>query len=128
MKLDAPFAPGAVLHAVIVPTTVDEEVARIQKPYEGTPFEIAVEQVEPERLLSFRWHPFGVEPGVDLDAEPTTLVAFELDEVAGGVMLTITESGFDRIPEARRARAFNANERGWSKQLELIEGWLVLKP
>lgn len=128
MKLDGPFTPGVVLHAVIVPTVVDEEVAKMQKPYEGRAFEITVEQVEPERLLSFRWHPYGVEPGVDLTNEPTTLVAFELEQVPDGVLLTITESGFDRIPVERRARAFHANEQGWSKQLNLIEGWLVRTP
>ena len=65
------------------------------------------------RLLSFRWHPFAVEAGVDYSSEPTTLVTFELGEVDGSTLLTIVESGFDRIQLARRAKAFAANERGW---------------
>ena len=128
VKFDAPFTPGAKLRGVIVPTTVNEEVARSQKPYEGTPFEITVEQIEPERLFSFRWHPYAIEPGVDYTLEPTTLVAFTLEKTADGIMLTITESGFDQIPLARRAKAFSANEGGWSKQVELIEAYLVQKP
>jgi uncharacterized protein YndB with AHSA1/START domain len=128
VKFDGPFTPGGKLRGVIVPTTVNEEVAKSQKPYEGTPFEITVEQMEPDRLFSFRWHPFAVEPGVDFSLEPTTLVAFTLGETADGVMLTITESGFDQIPLARRAKAFSANEGGWSKQVELIEAYLVQKP
>jgi hypothetical protein len=36
--------------------------------------------------------------------EPTTLILFSLEEAAGGIMLTVTESGFDRIPLARRAK------------------------
>jgi len=71
----------------VVPTTVDEEVAKSQKPYEGAPFEITVEQMEPERLFSFRWHPFAVDPGVEYSLEPTTLVAFSLAETADGVLL-----------------------------------------
>ena len=128
VKFDTPFTPGAKLRGVVVPTTVNEEVAKAQKPYEGTPFEITVEQMEPERLFSFRWHPFAIEPGVDYSLEPTTLVAFTLEKTADGIMLTITESGFDQIPLARRAKAFSANEGGWSKQVELIEAYLVQKP
>ena len=109
----------------IVPTTVDAEVAHAQKPYEGMPFEITIEQMLPERLFSFRWHPFAVEPGVDYSAEPTTLVVFALEEVANGVKLTITESGFDRIPLERRAKAFTANEGGWTMVVKLIEKYLT---
>lgn len=55
---------------------------RLQKPYEGMPVEIAIEQMEPERLFSFRWHPFAVEGGVDYSAEPATLIVFALEEAA----------------------------------------------
>jgi uncharacterized protein YndB with AHSA1/START domain len=113
---------------VIVPTKVNAEVAKAQKPYEGKPFEITIEQMEPERRLSFRWHPFAVEPGVDYSAEPTTLVVFALEEVPGGVMLTVTESGFDQIPLARRAKAFTANEQGWGMVVKLVEEYLVRTP
>src|SRR6266550_2103126 len=72
MKFDGPFVPGARLRGVIAPTTVDAEVGKAQKSHEGTPFEIAIEQMEPERLFSFRWHPFAIEPGFDYSAEPMT--------------------------------------------------------
>src|ERR1700730_8135588 len=110
VKFDGPFAPGASMRGVIVPTQVNAEVAKAQKPYEGLPFEITIEKMEPERLFSFRWHPFAIERGVDYSAEPTTLVVFALEEVPGGVMLTVTESGFDQIPLARRANAFTTKE------------------
>jgi hypothetical protein len=45
--------------------------------------------------------------------------------VANGVLLTVTESGFDRIPLARRAKAFTANEGGWGMVVKLIEEYLV---
>jgi uncharacterized protein YndB with AHSA1/START domain len=124
MKFDGPFEPGAKMHGVIVTTTVNAEVAAAQKEYEGMAFEITIEQMEPERLLSFRWHPFAVERGVDYSVEPTTLVVFALEDVANGVMLTVTESGFDQIPLARRAKAFTANERGWGMVVKLIEEYL----
>jgi hypothetical protein len=126
MKFDGPFTPGASMRGIIVPTTVNAEVARAQKPYEGTPFEITIDQMEPERLFSFRWHPGAVDPGVDYSAEPTTLVVFELKKAAKGVLLTLTESGFDRIPLERRAKAFTTNERGWGMQMKLIEEYLTV--
>jgi len=128
MRFDGPFAPGATMHAVLVPTSVNAEVANAQKKYEGLKFEITIEQMEPERLFSFRWHPGAVEPGVDYSVEPATLVVFTLEQAANGVMLTVTESGFDQIPLARRARAFTANEQGWSIQVKMIEGYLVQAP
>jgi uncharacterized protein YndB with AHSA1/START domain len=124
MKFEGPFSPGASIRGVIVPTGVDPEIAKGQKPYEGTPFEIQIEQMEPERLFSFRWHPGAVEPDVDYSLEPTTLVVFKLEEVADGVKLTVTESGFDKIPLARRAKAFTANEQGWGMALQLIAKYL----
>jgi uncharacterized protein YndB with AHSA1/START domain len=128
VKFDGPFTPGASMRGVIVPTKVNAEVAKAQKPYEGKPFDITIEQMEPERLFSFRWHPFAVEPGVDYSAEPTTLVVFALEETPDGVMLTVTESGFDQIPLARRAKAFTANEQGWGMVVKLVEEYLVRTP
>jgi hypothetical protein len=87
-----------------------------------------VESIDPERLFSFRWHPFAIEPGVDYSAEPTTLVTFELSEVAEGIKLTVTESGFEHVPEARREKAFRANEGGWSAQMGLVEKFLAQNP
>jgi len=124
MKFDGPFKPGALMRGVIVPTKVDPAVGKAQKEYEGMAFEITVEQIEAERLISFRWHPFAVERGVDYSQEPTTLVVFSLEEEANGILLTVTESGFDRIPLARRAKAFTANEGGWSAMVKVLEEYL----
>jgi uncharacterized protein YndB with AHSA1/START domain len=125
MKFDAPFTPGARVPGVIVPTAVDAGVARAQQPFEGTPFEISIDRIEPERLFAFRWHPFAVEPGVDYSREPTTLIEFLLEDVPDGVVLTVRESGFDRVPLERRAKAFAANEAGWAIQMRLIEKYLA---
>src|SRR6185437_1557857 len=125
VKLDGPFRPHAAIRGVVTPTTVDADVAKAQKAYEGKPFEITIEQMESERLFSFRWHPFAVEPGIDYSSEPTTLVAFVLEEQGNDTLLTVTESGFDQIPVARRERAFTANQQGWSVVVKLIEKYLV---
>jgi uncharacterized protein YndB with AHSA1/START domain len=120
MKFEGPFVAGASVRGVIAPTTVDAEVAKSQKTHEGMPLEFIIERLEPERLLSFRWH-----PADDPSAPPATLVTFVLEQAAGGVMLTVTESGFDQIPVERRAKMFAANDQGWSAQMRLIAAYLA---
>ncbi len=128
MRFNSPFSPGATLTAAIVPTTANPEVAKKQKPYEGIAFQIKIEQMQPQRLFSFRWHPGAVDPDIDYSAEPTTLVEFTLEQRPDGVQLTVTESGFDQIPLARRAKAFTANEGGWKLVIKLIEEHLAKNP
>jgi uncharacterized protein YndB with AHSA1/START domain len=93
--------------------------------YEHITMTIWIETMEPERFFSFRWHPYAIEEGVDYSAEPTTLVSFTLQEVAGGTRLTIVESGFDAIPESRRAKAFSSNSSGWAGQAENLRKFLA---
>jgi len=125
VSFDGPFEPGKRLKGRLVPTQVDPEVAKMQEPYRGFTFDIVVEAVDPMSRLSFHWHPSPVEPGADYSKEPMTLVSFDLREVPGGTELTVTESGFDRIPLERRAKAFRGNEEGWEKQTTLIASYLA---
>lgn len=104
VKFNAPFKAGERIVGQIAPTTADPEVAA---------------------LYSFRWHPAAIDPKVDYSGEPATLVEFALKEAPDGVMLTVTESGFDRIPLSRRAEAFKMNEGGWAAQMTLIEKYLA---
>jgi uncharacterized protein YndB with AHSA1/START domain len=89
--------------------------------YERVVFDVLIIKVEPERFLSFRWHPYAVDPSVDYSKEPTTLVEFELKEVEGGTLLRVVESGFDNIPPSRRLEAFRMNSGGWDEQMKNIE-------
>jgi uncharacterized protein YndB with AHSA1/START domain len=88
--------------------------------YEHVTLEMLVERIEPERYFSYRWHPYAVDPAVDYSSEPTTLVEFTLEETDGGTALTIVESGFDRLPLARRAEAFRMNDNGWTGQIKQL--------
>lgn len=125
VELDGAFVSGLRLTGRIVPTTVDPEVAKLQEPHRGKAFQILVDRIEPMRLFSFRWHPAAVDPATDYSQEPMTLVTFELEEASGGTLLTITESGFDQIPLARRVRAFTSNDDGWTHQTKLLEKYLA---
>jgi uncharacterized protein YndB with AHSA1/START domain len=114
VKLNAPFGPGATVRG------------KITSPgYDHLTLEMQVEQIEPERYFSYRWHPYAIDPKADYSHEPTTLVEFRLDEAEGGTELTIVESGFDRIPLARRAEAFRMNDGGWSEQTKNLERYVA---
>lgn len=93
--------------------------------YEHLTWNVVVERIEPERLLSFRWHPYAVDPKVDYSQEPTTLVSFQLEETADGTLLRLVESGFDQIPVHRRLEAFRMNSGGWDAQMTNIDAYVA---
>jgi uncharacterized protein YndB with AHSA1/START domain len=114
VKLEGQFATGATMLGKVT-----------NRGYEHLTFELKVERIEPERYFAYRWHPYAIDPKVDYSAEPTTLVEFRLEDADGGTRLRIVESGFDRIPLARRAEAFRMNDGGWTTQLANIERYVA---
>ena len=117
VSLATPFAPGAEVKGQL---TI--------RSYEHLTLTIWIEAMEPPKFFSFRWHPYAIEPGVDYSTEPTTLVSFTLEEAGAGTRLTIVESGFDAIPESRRAKAFSSNSAGWDGQAKNIQKFLANAP
>jgi uncharacterized protein YndB with AHSA1/START domain len=89
--------------------------------YEHLTMDVLIERLVPEQLLSWRWHPAAIDPKVDYSQEPTTLVEFELKDADGGTLLTVVESGLDKIPLARRADVFRMNSSGWDQQMENVK-------
>jgi uncharacterized protein YndB with AHSA1/START domain len=92
--------------------------------YEHVTMEVLIERIEPEHLLSWRWHPAAIDPKMDYSQEPTTLVIFELKDVEAGTLLTVVESGLDKIPLARRAEAFRLNSSGWDEQMVVVKKYV----
>jgi len=95
--------------------------------YEHLVCAMQIERIEPERLFAYRWHPYAVDPAVDYSREPTTLVEFALETAPDGVLLRLVESGFDRIPLARRAEAYRMNSGGWDEQMQNIRNYLAAR-
>ena len=109
VNLEGPFLPGKVARG------------RVTHPgYEHVVWEATVKEMQPERIFSFTWHPYGVDPKVDYSKEEPTLVEFRLTPAGQGTLLVITESGFDRIPAHRRMEALRMNTLGWEAQTENI--------
>ncbi len=117
VKLEGPFVAGQISRGHIT-----------YPGYEHVRWEAVVQKIEPEKLFSFTWHPYGIDPKVDYSKEIPTLVEFKLTKTAGGTLLEITESGFDKVPSDRRAEAFRMNDGGWAEQTKNIESYLAKAP
>jgi uncharacterized protein YndB with AHSA1/START domain len=117
VKLDGPFVPGQVSRGQIT-----------YPGYEHLKWEAVVQKMEPERLFSFTWHPYAVDPKADYSQEPPTLVEFRLEKTTNGTLLVLTESGFDNIPSQRRLEAFRMNDGGWTEQMKNIESYVAQRP
>ena len=117
VKLTSSFAAGKRISGPI-----------LHPGYEHIIWNVTVEQIVPEKLFSWRWHPHAIDPNKDYSHEPTTLVVFELSEVPGGTLLKVTESGFDGIPIERRQTAYRGNSEGWAIQVGNIEKYVVQHP
>ena len=114
VKLDAPFVPGQL------------STGHVTYPgYEHLKWEAVVQQMIPERLFSFTWHPYAIDPGVEYSKEAPTTVEFRLEETGTGTLLVVTESGFDKITDERRLEAWRMNDRGWAQQMQNIEAYVA---
>lgn len=131
VELDGPFVAGRTISGLFDEGLNEAAIIEYQKSLGLPPSKVrlpdqrtvfcTVERVEPQRYFSFRWIPYGIDAEVDPQNEPTTLVEFRLETVAEGTLLTIVESGFDRVPAHRRKRAFRMNEGGWAGQAENLK-------
>jgi uncharacterized protein YndB with AHSA1/START domain len=111
VKLTSAFVPGQISSGHIT-----------YPGYEHLIMEVLVQKMEPERLFSYTWHPYAVDPKMDYSQETPTLVEFRLEKTAdGGTLLLVTESGFENIPAHRRPDAFRMNDSGWAEQMKNIE-------
>ena len=87
--------------------------------YEHLFLDLVVDRVEAPSLFSYRWHPAAIDPAVDYSGEEPTLVTFTLQDAPGnGTLVTIVESGFDKVPPHRRLDAFRMNGNGWDAQMD----------
>jgi uncharacterized protein YndB with AHSA1/START domain len=131
VKLDGPFVPGKTITGTFGEGLDEAAIVEHQKSLGLRPSKVrlpekssvfcTVERIEPERYFSFRWIPYGIDAEADPAHEPTTLVEFRLERVPEGTLLTIVESGFDRVPAHRRERAFRMNQGGWAGQAKNIK-------
>lgn len=133
VKLEGPWEVGRAMRGTFdmnfSQDMIDEALAAMNLPSAPIASRLpevfcTVEEIVPEQRFSFRWIPYGLDAGIDPETEPTTLVEFHLQEDGEGTLLFVTESGFDKVPLARRRRAFLMNTGGWAAQLDNIAKYL----
>src|SRR6266700_8145359 len=90
VKIEGPFVPGQTARGQI-----------LHPGYEPLTWQAVIQKMEPERLFSFTWHPYSVDPAVDYSKETPTLVEFRLEPTPKGTRLILVESGFDALPSNR---------------------------
>ena len=93
--------------------------------YENCPWRAVVERIEPERMFSFSWHDFDEASDADVADQPTMLVEFRLEPIDAGTRLTITESGFEALPDLRRLEVLRGNTEGWNIQAQNIADYVA---
>lgn len=121
VKLDGPLVVG--------------QVSRGQMTYPGYEYikwEAVVKKMEPKRLFSFTWPQIQsldhANYSGDYSKSPTTLVEFRLEKTAVGTLLTVTESGFEKVPPDWRLEAIRRNEGGWAEQMKNVEKYVAQNP
>lgn len=83
--------------------------------HQGQRFRVWIVEMTPARRVVWQRHPGEVDPSVDYSREPRTTVTFTLEPAAGGTRLSISETGFNEISLARRAKVYGDNAQGWTE-------------
>lgn len=91
------------------------------KEHEKMIVDAKIDEMVPQKVFSWYWHPFPADPNFDYSKEAMTHISFELKDSPGGTLLTVTESGFDKLSPSRRNETYNANSEGWDMVLKSIE-------
>jgi uncharacterized protein YndB with AHSA1/START domain len=110
VDIEAPFEPGKPARGKIT-----------YPGFEHVVWNVMIKEMKEPDLFSFTWHPYAIDPKIDYDKEKPTLVEFRLRPTANGTHLTVTESGFDKIPANRMPEAFRMNDGGWAEQVKNIK-------
>ncbi len=119
VNLDQPFEVGA------------ESTGHITYPgHEGVVWFAIVDQLDAERLFSFRWYDSDDPRAESEKGSPALRVEFSMQEKTGSQQktgateLTITESGFSNLPEPRRSELRQGNIEGWNIQAKNLAHYL----
>lgn len=107
----------------------DREVwmTSVHPQHAGQRFRVHVTEMTPPRRLAWQWHPGEIDPSVDYSLEPRTTVTFVLEPSARGTRLVVSETGFDAIALARRAKVYGDNRQGWAEVLVWLQKYVEAK-
>jgi uncharacterized protein YndB with AHSA1/START domain len=109
VKIEGDIAPG-----------VEVWMTSVHPEHPGQRFRVRFTEMIPPRRFVWEWHPGAVDPSVDYSREPRTTVTFTLEPSERGTRLSVSETGFDAIALARRAKVYTDNRQGW----DAVTVWL----
>ncbi len=90
----------------------------------GQRFQVWIRELTPPQRMVWEWHPGEVNPELDYSREPRTTVTFNLEPSKDGTRLSVSETGFDEISLARRAKVFEDNKQGWAEVLVWLQKYV----
>jgi uncharacterized protein YndB with AHSA1/START domain len=83
-------------------------------------FPLIVEQVEEPSRLAVRW---ARSPDGELTESTSTVAHYQLDEIDGGTLLTVVETGFELL-DGNQQTSFEDNTKGWAEELGELKVFL----
>jgi len=86
-------------------------------------FPVEIVELDEPSVFAFRWGEVG---GHTLTDENSTVARYTIEEVPEGTLLTVVETGFDRLAgdaASRRSRA-DENRKGWNEELDELVAFL----
>jgi uncharacterized protein YndB with AHSA1/START domain len=90
----------------------------------GERFRVRIIEMTPPRRMVWQWHPGEKDPSVDYSKEPETTVVFALEPAGSGTRLSVSETGFDAISLARRAKVYGDNSQGWTEVMDWLKTYV----
>jgi uncharacterized protein YndB with AHSA1/START domain len=103
---------------------IDVWMTSLHPSHAGQRFRVRFTEMTPPERLVWEWHPGAVDPNLDYSSEPRTTVTFTLEPSARGTRLSVSETGFDEISLARRAKVYKDNSQGWLEVLVWLQTYV----
>jgi uncharacterized protein YndB with AHSA1/START domain len=84
--------------------------------------QVYITAAQPHEYFAFRWVPGANHYLGDVLAVPNTLVEFRIaEQVDGTCKVTLTETGFESLPQKMMEAAFNQNSGSWDFMLGRLQ-------
>ena len=103
---------------------IDVWMTSLHPGHAGQRFRVRFTEMTPPERFVWEWHPGEVDPERDYSREPRTTVTFTLEPSARGTRLSVSETGFDEIALARRAKVYKDNSQGWLEVLVWLQTYV----
>ena len=100
-------------------------VARMTMPgFEHHRFQVDVKALEAPHRFAFEWRSVPAQVS-DQPSDAPTMVEFTVAARGTGSVVTVVETGFERLPLDKRLEAYRDNDEGWGIQLGNLAAYVA---